>query len=170
MTAQITAETLAKKHKSISIAEFFEKNKHLLGYENLQKSLLTCIREAVDNSLDACEDARILPNIYIEIQKIEGKADGFKIIVEDNGPGIVKANIPKVFGKLLYGSKFHRLKQSRGQQGIGISAAVLYSQLTTGKAAKIYSKTGDGKIHIYELRIDTTKNEPEIISENTLEG
>ncbi|MCK5474710.1 MAG: DNA topoisomerase VI subunit B [Candidatus Aenigmarchaeota archaeon] len=170
MTVQITAETLAKKHKSISIAEFFEKNKHLLGYENLQKSLLTCIREAVDNSLDACEDARILPNVYIEIQKIEGKADGFKIIVEDNGPGIVKANIPKVFGKLLYGSKFHRLKQSRGQQGIGISAAVLYSQLTTGKAAKVYSKIGDGKIQIYELRIDTTKNEPEIISENTLEG
>ncbi|MCK4550986.1 MAG: DNA topoisomerase VI subunit B, partial [Candidatus Aenigmarchaeota archaeon] len=170
MTAQITAETLAKKHKSISIAEFFEKNKHLLGYENLQKSLLTCIREAVDNALDACEDARILPNIYIEIQKIEGKTDVFKIIVEDNGPGIIKANIPKVFGKLLYGSKFHRLKQSRGQQGIGISAAVLYSQLTTGKAAKIYSKTGDGKIQIYELRIDTTKNEPEIISENTLEG
>ncbi|NOR85944.1 DNA topoisomerase VI subunit B [archaeon] len=170
MAANITAETLSKNHKSISIAEFFEKNKHLLGYENLQKSLLTCIREAVDNSLDACEEARILPDIYLEIQKVPDKTDSFKIIIEDNGPGIIKANIPRVFGKLLYGSKFHRLKQSRGQQGIGISAAVLYAQLTTGKATKVYSKTGDGNIHIYELRIDTSKNEPEIITETTLDG
>ena len=50
----------------------------------------------------------------------------------DNGPGIVRAQIPKIFAKLLYGSKFHRLRMSRGQQGIGISAAGMYGQLTTG--------------------------------------
>lgn len=161
------AERLAEEHREISVAEFFERNKHLLGFENLQKSLLTCVREAVDNSLDSCEDARVLPNIYVEV-KTEGK-DRYRIIVEDNGPGIVKRNIPKIFAKLLFGGKFN-LKQSRGQQGIGISASVLYAQLTTGRPAKIYSRTGDGKTHILELKIDTAKNKPEIVSEQTVFG
>lgn len=165
---QVNADTLAENHKAISIAEFFEKNKHLLGYENLQKSLLTVVREAVDNALDACEEARILPEVYIEVLKV--KNERFKVVIEDNGPGIVKKNIPNVFGKLLFGSKFHRLRQSRGQQGIGISGAVLYAQLTSGKPAKIYSRINDGKTHIYELRIDTQKNDPEIISENMVYG
>ncbi|MBW6451338.1 MAG: DNA topoisomerase VI subunit B [DPANN group archaeon] len=161
------ADKLAKQHREISIAEFFERNKHLLGFENLQKSLLTCVREAVDNSLDACEDARILPNIYVELKDLG--ANKFKIIIEDNGPGIVKANVGKVFGKLLYGGKFN-LKQSRGQQGIGISASVLYAQLTTGKPTKVYSRINDGKINVYEIHIDTTRNEPDILSENVLMG
>lgn len=157
----------AKEHRSISVAEFFERNKHLLGFENDQKSLLTCVREAVDNALDACEDARILPSLYIELKLIDQV--NFKLIIEDNGPGIVKKNIPNIFAKLLYGSKFS-LKQSRGQQGIGISAAVLYSQLTTGKPTKIYSKIDDGQIHIYDLGINIQKNEPDVVSELTVEG
>ncbi|MFH1126585.1 MAG: DNA topoisomerase VI subunit B [archaeon] len=170
MMEENIADTMAKAHKAISIAEFFEKNKHLLGYENLQKSLLTVVREGVDNSLDACEEARILPDIYVELQKKANADARFKVIIEDNGPGIVKKNIPKIFGKLLYGSKFHRLRQSRGQQGIGISAAVLYGQLTTGKSAKIYSRINDGKTHIYELHIDIQTNEPVIVSEDTVYG
>src|SRR3989339_1478842 len=134
-----TAEELAKKAREISIAEFFEKNRHLLGFDNPRKALLTTVKEAVDNSLDACEEARILPEINIELIQLE--ENRFRMIVEDNGPGIVKKNIPNVFAKLLYGSKFHRMRQSRGQQGIGISAAVLYAQLTTGRPAKITSKT-----------------------------
>lgn len=170
MPEGINAVEMSKSQREVSVAEFFEKNKHLLGYENPQKSLLTVVREAVDNALDACEEARILPDVFVEIKKIDEKGERFKLIVEDNGPGIVKANIPKVFGKLLYGSKFHRLRQSRGQQGIGISGAVLYAQLTTGKPTKIYSRIGDKKTHIYELHIDTTKNDPEIVSENTVSG
>lgn len=166
----ISANVLAQGHKAVSIAEFFEKNKHFLGYENPQKSLLTVVREAVDNALDACEESRILPDIYIEVQKTDEKGEKFKVIIEDNGPGIVKKNLPNVFGKLLYGSKFHRLRQSRGQQGIGISGAVLYSQLTSGKPTKIYSRIGDGKVHIFELKIDTLKNEPEILSDTEVFG
>lgn len=165
---QRSAEELAKQHKAISVAEFFEKNRHLLGFDNNRKALLTTVKEAVDNSLDACEEARILPEIYVEL--IDMGNNRFRVIVEDNGPGIVKQNIPFVFGKLLYGSKFHRLKQSRGQQGIGISAAVLYSQLTTGRATKVMSRTGKDKpAHLYELRINTLKNEPEILKEEIIE-
>src|SRR3989304_3365021 len=148
------AEELAQKQREISIAEFFERNRHLLGFDNKRKALMTTIKEAVDNSLDACEEARILPEIIVEV--IDMGNDRFRVVVEDNGPGIVKKQVPKIFAKLLYGSKFHSMRQSRGQQGIGISAAVLYAQLTTGKPAKIKSKTGpDKEAHYCELKIDT---------------
>ena len=157
-----TAEDLAKGQRDISVAEFFEKNRHLLGFDNPRKSLLTTIKEAVDNALDACEEAKILPEINVEI--IEMAENRFRIIVEDNGPGIVKEQIPKIFAKLLYGSKFHRLRQSRGQQGIGISAAVMFAQLTTGRPTKITSKTAQDKpAHYMELHLNTQNNSPEIM-------
>ncbi|HIH31694.1 TPA: DNA topoisomerase VI subunit B [Candidatus Woesearchaeota archaeon] len=159
---RLTAEDLAKKQREISVAEFFEKNRHLLGFDNTRKALLTAIKEAVDNSLDACEESKILPEISVEI--IEMSESRFRIIIEDNGPGIVKEQIPKIFAKLLYGSKFHRLKQQRGQQGIGISAAVMYAQLTTGRPTKIISKTDPKKqAHYMELHLNTQTNNPEIM-------
>jgi DNA topoisomerase-6 subunit B len=158
------AVKLAEKQRAVSVAEFFERNRHLLGFDNKRKALLTVVKEAVDNSLDACEEARILPEVSIEI--VEMSSDRFRIIVEDNGPGIVKKQIPNVFARLLYGSKFHSMKQSRGQQGIGISAAVLYAQLTTGRPARITSRI-DAKhpAHYFELHLNTQKNEPEIIKD-----
>jgi len=158
----------AKKQREISISEFFTKNRHLLGFDSPLKSLSTTIKEGVDNALDACEESDIPPTIKVEIKQTT--PERFKIILEDNGPGIVKEQIPKIFGKLLYGSKFHKLSQSRGQQGIGISAAALYSQLTTGKPVKIISKIGKNKpAHYYELHLDTQKNEPEITREEIVE-
>lgn len=155
------AEEMAKKQREISVSEFFEKNRHLLGFDNKRKALLTAVKEAVDNSLDACEEAGILPEVNVEL--IDMGNERFRVIVEDNGPGIVKEQIPKVFAKLLYGSKFHRLKQGRGQQGIGISASVMYAQLTTGRPAKIISKIGANKpAHYYELGLDTVNNKPVI--------
>ncbi len=154
----------AKKQREISISEFFTKNRHLLGFDNPLKALSTTIKEGVDNALDACEEANILPNIKVEIKQTT--PERFIVIIEDNGPGIIKQQIPKIFGKLLYGSKFHKLSQTRGQQGIGISAAALYSQLTTGKPIKITSKISPKKpANYYELHLDTQKNEPEITRE-----
>jgi len=159
------AEELAESQRSISIAEFFEKNKHMLGFDSGARGLVTAVKEGVDNSLDACEEADILPDIYVEIQEA---GDYYRLIIEDNGPGITKEQIPKVFGKLLYGSRFHKREQNRGQQGIGISAAVLYSQLTSGKPAKITSRTkGGDEAEYFELIIDTDTNEPEIDVEDT---
>jgi DNA topoisomerase-6 subunit B len=167
-TNQVHARELAKKQKEISVAEFFEKNRHLLGFDNPRKSLLTTIKEAVDNALDASEEARILPEINVEI--IQLSETRFKITIEDNGPGIVKQQIPKIFAKLLYGSKFHKLSQSRGQQGIGISAAILYSQLTTGKPAIITSKTDKNKkAQQLNLKINTQTNEPQILKEEQVD-
>jgi DNA topoisomerase-6 subunit B len=160
----VHAEELAKKQREISIAEFFEKNRHLLGFDNPRKALLTAIKEAVDNSLDACEEARILPELNVEI--IQLAENRFRVIVEDNGPGIVRKQVPKIFAKLLYGSKFHKLAQSRGQQGIGISAAALYAQLTTGRPVTIFSKTDKNKpARHFQLKIDTVTNKPQILEE-----
>ena len=158
-----TAESMATKQRDISVSEFFAKNRHLLGFDNPRKALLTTVKEAVDNSLDACEEAGILPEIWVHL---EGTGNNrFKVGVQDNGPGIVKKQIPLIFGKLLYGSKFHRLRMSRGQQGIGISAAGMYGMLTTGKPVKIVSKTAPKKpVHYYEIQIDTKKNNPEILN------
>ncbi len=162
------ADELARQQRSISVAEFFEKNKHLLGFDSPTRGIITTIKEAVDNALDACEEARVLPDIYIGIKKVSPEV--FRIIVEDNGPGIVPAQIPFVFGKLLYGSRFHQIKQSRGQQGIGISAAVLYAQLTTGVPTIIVSRTGpESPAHRFELQIHIESNEPEVLSHDEVE-
>ncbi|MBI4833038.1 MAG: DNA topoisomerase VI subunit B [Candidatus Lindowbacteria bacterium] len=163
-----TAETLAKKQREISVSEFFAKNRHLLGFDNPKKALLTAVKEAVDNSLDACEEAGILPEVEVIIKSTA--EDRYLISVRDNGPGIVKSQIPNIFGKLLYGSKFHALKMARGQQGIGISAAGMYGLLTTGKSMKITSRISPRKpAHYYEIQIDTHKNRPEIIKDAEIE-
>ncbi len=159
---------MATRQREISVSEFFTKNRHLLGFDNPHKALLTTVKEAVDNSLDACEEAGILPELLVDIKETqEGR---YRVTIQDNGPGIVKVQIPKIFAKLLYGSKFHRLKQSRGQQGIGISAAGLYAQLTTGKPILITSKTAKGRQAVkIDLRLDTKRNQPDVVKEETID-
>ena len=159
-----SAESMAKRQREISVSEFFLKNRHLLGFDSPRKALVTTVKEAVDNALDACEEAGILPEISVNLEQCA--ANRFIVSVTDNGPGIVRSQIPKIFAKLLYGSKFHRLRMSRGQQGIGISAAGMYGQLTTGKATCIFSKTKRlAHAHRIEVQIDARTNKPAILSD-----
>jgi DNA topoisomerase-6 subunit B len=168
----VSAVEMGARQREISVSEFFTKNRHLLGFDNPRKALLTCVKEAVDNALDACEEAGILPDIVVKLETVANggpappasQATRFRITVTDNGPGIVRQQVPRIFAKLLYGSKFHRLRMSRGQQGIGISAAGMYGQLTTGKPVKIISRTtARTPAHYFEVQIDTKKNEPHIL-------
>jgi len=165
-----TAESMAAKQRDISVSEFFAKNRHLLGFDNPRKALLTAVKEAVDNSFDACEEAHILPDISITIKPVENKENLFTLNVTDNGPGILKEQIPNIFARLLYGSKFHTLKMSRGQQGIGISAAGMYGLITTGEPVQIISRTSPKKpaLH-YHVQIDTSRNKPEVILDEQCE-
>jgi DNA topoisomerase VI subunit B len=164
-----TAETMATKQKDISVSEFFAKNRHLLGFDNPRKALLTTVKEAVDNSLDACEEAGILPNVTVIIEDLQpdrpatAKQSRYRVSVIDNGPGIVRKQVENVFGRLLYGSKFHRLKMSRGQQGIGISAAGMYGLITTGKPMVIHTRPHAKKpAHHIELAMNTKTNRAEV--------
>jgi DNA topoisomerase VI subunit B len=177
-TPAVSAVEMGARQREISVSEFFTKNRHLLGFDNPRKALLTCVKEAVDNALDACEEGGILPDVAVEVQAVANggeaplppsQASRFRITVTDNGPGIIRQQIPRIFAKLLYGSKFHRLRMSRGQQGIGISAAGMYGQLTTGKPVQIISRTSARTpAHYFEVQIDTKKNEPRIREEKQI--
>ena len=178
-TTTISAVEMGARQREISVSEFFTKNRHLLGFDNPRKALLTCVKEAVDNALDAAEEAGILPDVLVnvEVAVADGapppspsQATRFRVTVIDNGPGIVRQQIPPIFAKLLYGSKFHRLRMSRGQQGIGISAAGMYAQLTTGKPVQIISRAGvRAAAHYFEVQIDTKKNEPRIVENKKID-
>src|SRR5437870_2532523 len=132
----VTAEEMGARQREISVSEFFTKSRHLLGFDNPRKALLTCVKEGVDNALDACEEAGILPEVVVKVDAVANggsppplsQANRFRVTVTDNGPGIIRQQIPRIFAKLLYGSKFHRLRMRRGQQGRGISAAGMYGQ------------------------------------------
>jgi len=177
--AAVSAVEMGARQREISVSEFFTKNRHLLGFDNPRKALLTCVKEAVDNALDAAEEAGILPDVVVRVEVAADNGSGpppasqatrFRVTVTDNGPGIVRHQIPPIFAKLLYGSKFHRLRMSRGQQGIGISAAGMYAQLTTGKPVQIISRTGArAAAHFFEVSIDTKKNEPRIFENKKID-
>jgi DNA topoisomerase-6 subunit B len=167
---------MAAKQREISVSEFFAKNRHLLGFDNPRKALLTTVKEAVDNSLDACEEAQILPDITVVIEDLQPeraasvKSSKYRVTIVDNGPGIVRKQVEHIFGRLLYGSKFHRLKMSRGQQGIGISAAGMYGLLTTGKPMVIHTRTSPkAKAHHIELAMNTKTNRAEVTVDNETE-
>ncbi len=157
---------MAARQREISVADFFLKNRHLLGFDTPSRALVTAVKEAVDNALDACEEGGILPDIFVRVAQRAGRS---KVVVEDNGPGIVEGQIARIFGKLLYGSKFHKLSQSRGQQGMGISAAGMYGQLTLGKPLHIISRIeGDDLATELYVSIDTAKNRPDILKKRRL--
>jgi len=292
-----SAEQLAKGQRDISVSEFFEKNTHLLGFDNPLRALMTTVKEGVDNALDACEEAGVLPDVTVEITRtadlaeieamdprafcgftgeeigfgvddgesdhtgdgdsgdgetgtnghesdsptlfdersaaarcdagsdaggggekrvepgffqrgffdedaslseeeeaakiaadeaaakgggaggakkkkrgVAAPAESYVVAIQDNGPGIVAAQVAKIFGKLLYGSKFHRLRQSRGQQGIGISAAGMYGQQTTGRPVRILTRTGVGRpAHYFEILLDVKGNKPDVRVQETRE-
>ena len=162
------AHKLATKQQEISVTEFFEKNKQILGFDSRSKSLLMGIKEAVDNSLDACEEANILPDVSVTVERLSD--EDYRICIVDNGPGIVHKMMPNVFGRLLYGSRFHALRQSRGQQGIGISATVMYGNITTGKPAHVISKI-DGEDEVawsMDIVIDTKTNRPIVTNDKAI--
>ena len=149
-----------------SVAEFFKKNRHMLGLYGKLRSLTTIIHEYVANSIDACEEAGILPEIEVKIVKLG--EEHFEVHVIDNGPGIDEKNLGKALGKLLAGTKFHRLIQARGQQGIGATGCVMFSQMTTGKPTKAISGN-NGKPIYMEIGLNVEKNEPIITNKKYLD-
>jgi DNA topoisomerase-6 subunit B len=158
---RVSAEQLASRQRDISVSEFFVKNRHLLGFDSPARALLTTVKEAVDNAIDACEEAGILPAVIVEIEpRGEGR---YRVAVEDNGPGVTDERAGKIFAKLLYGSKFHAPSQSRGQQGLGIAAAGMYGQLTTGEPTRVLTRTARRRsARELIVSIDTKRNRPQI--------
>lgn len=165
---------MAKTITSSSTAEYFAKNLQQVGFSSPLKAVLTTLKEAVDNSLDACEEAGILPEISVEIRKTGAgsskSADLVEIIVEDNGPGIDPDDLPKVFGEYLASSKFGRGQCTRGQQGIGISAAVTWAQLTNASGVLVTSKTSRMRKAIQAtIDVDIKQNKGMVKSKDSID-
>lgn len=152
-----------------STAEYFSKNLQQVGFSSPTKAVLTTVKEALDNALDACEDHHIAPDINVVIEKVGNghmkNTDRIRIRVEDNGPGIDQGDISKVFGEYLASSKFGRGRCSRGQQGIGISAATTWALQTTAKGVTVITKTKGQKKAIKCLVEVDIKNNKGIIRE-----
>jgi DNA topoisomerase-6 subunit B len=158
------ADRIFEEFKEHSVSEFFRKNAAMLGYTGKIRSLTTIIHEGVTNSIDAAEEAGILPRIYVAIRNASEDLDHYIVVIEDNATGIPEEHIASVFGKMLAGTKLHRYMQQRGQQGIGISGATMFAQMTSGKPARVITSTGNGEIVEAEVMIDVTKNEGKLTS------
>ena len=161
------ADEIFKEFKEHSISEFFRRNSQMLGYSGKVRSLTTIIHEYVTNSLDACEEADILPEIRVEIRELgENK---YSVLVSDNGPGIPSKLAGKALATVLAGTKFHRYKQQRGQQGIGAAGCTLFSKITSGKSVHIAAGTSREKYEC-DITIDIKSNKPLIENMGELQG
>jgi DNA topoisomerase-6 subunit B len=164
------AEKIFREFREHTVSEFFRKNAAMLGYTGKVRSLTTVIHEAVTNSIDAAEEAGIQPRIKVIVDRVGEDPEHLRVIVEDNATGIPDEFIPHVFGKMLAGTKLHRFMQQRGQQGIGISGAVMFSQMTTGKPARVVTSMGKGEITEASVMIDVNRNEGKILSSRKIRG
>ncbi|MBA4719000.1 MAG: DNA topoisomerase VI subunit B [Nitrosopumilus sp.] len=163
--------SIKEKFNQISPSEFFYSNRDLAGFSNPTRSLYTAVREFVENSLDACDQKGILPDVHLTIKAVDPEKPDPKpyiLTVKDNGPGVDSKYVPLAFGTILYGSKFG-LKQARGMFGLGATMAILYGQITTNKPV-IVKSSRDGKIQDeFELLLDIQKNKPIIVKHKTKE-
>ena len=159
--APTATEKIFSEFREHSVAEFFKKNQQMLGFSGKTRSLTTIVHEYVTNSLDACEEAGILPEVDVSIKEID--KERYKVTSTDNGPGIPEKHIGKALGQMLAGTKFHRYAQQRGQQGIGASGCTMYSQITTGKPVKVISRYDTRRITC-EVSIDLKSNTPLVLN------
>ncbi|VVC03035.1 Type 2 DNA topoisomerase 6 subunit B [Candidatus Bilamarchaeum dharawalense] len=154
-------EDLFKQFKEHSVAEFFKKNRQMLGFSGKVRSMTMIVHEFVTNSLDACEEAGIVPEIFVQVEELDKEKEHYRLTIKDNGPGIPKSHLGKALGQMLAGTKFHRYLQQRGQQGIGAAACTMFSYITTGQPTKAISCHKKVKLTA-NISIDYKKNKPEV--------
>ncbi len=154
-----------EKFREMSVAEFFAKYREVAGFSNPARALYQTVRELVENSLDATDGHGIAPEVRIYIERVDGDRGWCRVTVEDNGIGVPPTVMPEAFGKVLFSSKYV-LRQTRGMYGLGVKAAVLYGQVTTGNPVEVQSTTrGSSYIYAKKLYIDMKRNEPVILEE-----
>ena len=149
--------------KELSPSEFFYRYREIAGYSNPTRAFYQTVKELVENALDACDSHGILPNVKVEISEVDVEKLHYMITVEDNGIGVSPKHVPKAFGQVLYGSKY-KLRQTRGIFGLGVTMAILYGQITTGKPVTIITRPIRSKYRwFFKIRVDIKKNRPIIL-------
>ena len=138
---------MAKGQREISVSEFFSKNRHLLGFDNPSKVLLTTIKEAVDNSLDACEEAEVAPNITIIV-------DTGTIIVQDNAGGIDIETIKSILDYTIrVSSREAYVSPTRGAQGNALKTLLAMPFVLDGTTGTTVIETRAER-HTITFRVD----------------
>ena len=156
--SQNATELFDENFNELTPSEFFRKNKQMLGFTGKIRSLTIVFHELITNSFDAAEEAGILPEINIDLKRVD--KEHYILTHSDNGPGIPEDYIMKVYCTMFAGSKFRNI-QSRGQQGLGCSGCVLLSQMTTGEPARViscYEENGELKGVNMKFKMDVKKN------------
>lgn len=157
--SQNATELFDENFIELTPSEFFRKNKQMLGFTGKIRSLTIVFHELITNSFDAAEEAGILPEINIDLKRVD--KEHYILTHSDNGPGIPEDYIMNVYCTMFAGSKFRNI-QSRGQQGLGCSGCVLLSQMTTGEPARViscYEENGELKGVNMKFKMDVKKNE-----------
>ncbi|RLE70549.1 MAG: DNA topoisomerase VI subunit B [Thermoprotei archaeon] len=151
---------MREKYSQLSPSEFFYRNREVAGFSNPVRAVYQTVRELVENALDATEMYGLLPEVDIEVEVEEDNPSRIHVCVEDNGVGISPLEVPNVFGRVFYGSKYV-LRQTRGVFGLGVKMAVLYAQLTTGQPVRVVTSTRKSRfIYEFEVMIDIERNMP----------
>ncbi|MGQ4912161.1 MAG: DNA topoisomerase VI subunit B [Candidatus Thorarchaeota archaeon] len=162
----------------LSVSAWFYRNRTIAGFDNPARSLYVSIREIVENSLDACEDSGILPEVTVLLRQQDDEIDAydllsagpqvFELTVKDNGKGMRREAIPVLIGKMLTGTKFS-YRQSRGTFGLGGSLALLYGQVTTQQPIEVITgERGASHGHRVLMRLNIENNTPEVLEEEKI--
>ncbi len=158
----------------ISPSEFFYRNRDLAGFSNPARALYSAVRELVENSLDACELFKILPEVTVTVSGLDRDSEEpdpkpYVVTVRDNGPGIDPRYVPNAFGRVFFGSKF-LLRQSRGMFGMGGTMAILYGQITTTKPVTVVTSFDGNTTYTFDLMIDIQANRPIVLRRESQHG
>lgn len=136
--------------RNVDSTEFFWENMSMLGFSNPSRALVMSAKETIDNSLDSAEEIGVLPEIEISYRR--QSEDVWLLRVSDNAAGIPPESVKGAFGDILYSSRFDTLKQTRGQQGIGVSAVHTYSQKHVGDSTIVTTKERGEPAYRFEIR------------------
>ncbi len=128
------------------------------------------LKELLDNSLDACEEADVAP-----VVKISGSSKNGAIVIEDNGPGIPEETIRGVCDYTIrVSSREAYCSPSRGAQGNALKTIIAmgyvldHERLSRGDADAAAEATGRtviesrGTAHTILFSVDHVSNEPRI--------
>jgi DNA topoisomerase VI subunit B len=136
--------------------EFFtEKELQMrLGYSKSNWPIVL-LKELIDNSLDACENAGIQPEVEITLEP-----DSLSVL--DNGPGIPIATVE---GSLDYSirtsDKSYYVSPTRGQLGNALKCLWAAPFVANGKLGQV-EISAHSTIHYIEVRLDPIAQQPKI--------
>jgi hypothetical protein len=119
------------------------------------------LKELIDNSLDACEEASITPVITVSVNSQEGAGTVF--VVEDNGPGVPASTIAGVLDYTIrVSSREAYVSPTRGAQGNALKT-ILPMAYVLGDDDDREAKTlieSRSTAHTIRFRVDRIRMEP----------